>query len=58
MIEVVRDYSDAQGRKHFAGEIYQAVGPLTYINRIEEKPIKTTKAITVTKNQGLILKAL
>lgn len=58
LIQVTRDYTDAQGRKHLAGEIYQAAGPLTYINRIEEKPIKTTKAITVTKNQGLILKAL
>lgn len=56
-IEVLRDYTDGNKVNRYAGQIYQIRGPITYIPRIEETYLKTIKATTITKNQGLILKA-
>ena len=58
LIEVVRDYKSADGTQRQVGDQFQVNGPLTYTNRIEEKPIKTIKAITIIKNQGIIIEAL
>jgi major vault protein len=58
LIKVLRDYTDTTGVKRLAGENFQIRGPITYVNKIEEKQIKVVKSVTITKNQGLILQAV
>lgn len=57
LIKVLRDYTDATGVKRIVGQDFQIKGPVTYVNRVEEKQVKVIKSVTITKNQGLILQA-
>lgn len=57
LIKVLRDHTDSSGTKRLAGEHFQIRGPITYVNKVEEKQVKVIKSVTITKNQGLILQA-
>lgn len=58
LIKVLRDYKDETDTVRLAGQQHQVLGPLTYINKVEEKPVKIIKAVTIKKNEGIIIEAL
>lgn len=57
LIKIIRDYTDEEGVLRHAGQQRQVLGPLTYINRVDEKAVKIIKAVTIKKNEGIILQA-
>jgi len=58
IIQVARDYIDASGKPRQAGEEYQISGPITYVDKVEERFAKKVAARTIKKNEGVILEAV